>query len=77
MALPPAEFYFRWKLNATELARICGVSQSTSYHWLGGQTSHREAGEPYQRLLAMMDLALEHADDVAPLLRHWLQQRNH
>lgn len=75
MRLSPAEFCFRWNFSAAELARICGVSQSTTYHWLGGQTSRREVAECYQRLLALMDFALENAQEVEPRLQHWLQQR--
>jgi len=54
-----------------ELAGICSISKSTTYHWLGGQTSRREAGEPYQRIMAVADMLLENAERVQPLLERW------
>ena len=54
-----------------ELAGICGISKSTTYHWLGGQTSRREAGLPYQRIMAVADMLLENAERVQPLLERW------
>ncbi|MDR9404862.1 MAG: helix-turn-helix domain-containing protein [Halothece sp. Uz-M2-17] len=75
LKISPSEFCFRWNLDATELAQICGVSRSTTSHWLGGITSRREAGESYQRLLAIADVILENASEVEPLLQRWLNQR--
>lgn len=75
MLLSPSEFCFRWGLEYDELADICGVSKSTTYHWLGGQSSRREAGESYQRLIAIADVILENASRLEPLLHRWLNQR--
>jgi hypothetical protein len=75
MFLSPAEFCFRWGLDYGELAAICQVSRSTAYHWLGGQTSRREAGESYQRLMAIADFILENASRLEPLLENWLKRR--
>lgn len=76
LKISPSEFCFGWNLDATELAQICGVSRSTTSHWLGGVTSRREAGESYQRLLAIADVILENASEVEPLLQRWLNQRH-
>ncbi len=76
LKISPSEFCFRWNLDAADLAQICGVSRSTTSHWLGGITSRREAGESYQRLLAIADVILENAAEVEPLLQRWLNQRH-
>jgi hypothetical protein len=61
-----------WSLfEYEELAGICGISKSTTYHWLGGQTSRREAGEPYQRIMAVADFLLTNAERVQLLLERW------
>jgi hypothetical protein len=46
MFLSPQDFSYRWGIEYEELAEICCVSKSTTYHWLGGQASRREAGYP-------------------------------
>jgi transcriptional regulator with XRE-family HTH domain len=75
MLISPSEFCFRWSLDYEELADLCGVSKSTTYHWLGGQASRREAGETYQRLMALADVILENASRLEPLLHRWLNRR--
>ncbi len=76
MLLSPSEFCYRWDLDYEALANICGLSKSTTYHWLGGQDSRRIAGKPYQRLIAIVDLLLENAtDSQVLLLRYWLERR--
>jgi transposase len=71
MFMSPQEFSFRWGIEYEELAEICCVSKSTTYHWLGGQASRREAGEPYQRIMAVADFLLSHAEQIHPLLERW------
>ncbi len=75
MLISPSEFCFRWGLGYEELADLCGVSKSTTYHWLGGQSSRREAGEAYQRLMALADVILENAGRLEPILHRWLNRR--
>lgn len=76
MFLSPQDFSYRWGIQSEELAEICCVSKSTTYHWLGGQASRREAGEPYQRIMAVADMLLENAEQVYPMLERW-QSRRH
>jgi transposase len=76
MFLSPQDFSYRWGIEYEELAEICCVSKSTTYHWLGGQASRREAGEPYQRIMAVADMLLENAEQVYPMLERW-QSRRH
>ncbi len=71
MFMSPQDFSFRWNVGYEELAEICGISKSTTYHWLGGQASRREAGLPYQRIMAMADFLLTNAERVQPLLERW------
>lgn len=71
MFISPQEFSFRWGIEYEELAEICCVSKSTTYHWLGGQASRREAGEPYQRIMAVADFLLSQAEQIHPLLERW------
>ncbi|MGQ4650330.1 hypothetical protein [Lyngbya aestuarii] len=71
MFMSPQLFSHRWGLGSLELAQICSVSQSTTNHWLGGRISRREAGFPYQRILAVADFLLENAAQVQPLLEQW------
>lgn len=70
----PAYFCFRWNLTYEQLAELCGVSKSTTYHWLGGQSSRREAGKPYRRLMSMADILLTNAPTTEPLIRQWLER---
>lgn len=71
MFISPQDFSFRWGIGYEELAEICAISKSTTYHWLGGQASRREAGLPYQRIMAMADFLLTNAERVQPLLERW------
>lgn len=71
MYMTPQDFSFRWNIGYEELAEICCISKSTTYHWLGGQASRREAGEPYQRIMAVADFLLANAERVQPLLERW------
>jgi transposase len=71
MFLSPQEFSYRWGIEYEELAQICCISKSTTYHWLGGQASRREAGEPYQRIMAVADFLLSNAEQIHPLLERW------
>jgi len=75
MFLSPQEFAYHWGVGALELAQICCVSQSTTNHWLGGQSSRRQAGQPYQRILAVADFLLENAAQVQPLLEQWYRSQ--
>lgn len=71
MFISPSEFSFRWGLGYQELAQICQISKSTTYHWLAGQASRRETGKPYQRIMAVTDMLLENSDLVYPLIEQW------
>lgn len=71
MFISPQDFSYRWGLGYEQLAHICCLSKSTTYHWLGGQASRREAGLPYQRIMAMADFLLTNAERVQPLLERW------
>lgn len=71
MFISPQDFSYRWGIEYEELAEICCVSKSTTYHWLGGQASRREAGEPYQRIMAVADFLLSNAEQIHPLLERW------
>mgnify|MGYP003886031757 CR=1 FL=1 len=71
MLMPPDVFSYRWELGAEELAELCGVSKSSAAHWLSGKTSRRTAGKSYQRLLAVADFLLLHAERMQPLLERW------
>lgn len=71
MFMSPQDFSFRWAIGYEELADICAISKSTTYHWLGGQASRREAGLPYQRIMAMADFLLTNPERVQPLLERW------
>ncbi|WP_199336251.1 hypothetical protein [Nostoc sp. FACHB-110] len=51
MFISPQDFSYRWGLGYEELAKICSISKSTTYHWLGGQASSRASGLPYQRII--------------------------
>jgi len=75
MFLSPQDFSYRWGIEYEELAEICCVSKSTTYHWLGGQASRRSAGEPYQRIMAVADMLLENAEQVYPMLERWQTRR--
>lgn len=75
MFLCPQVFSYRWNIDYETLAQMCGLSKSTTYHWLAGQASRRTAGLPYQRIMAVADLLLENAEQVYPLLERW-QSRN-
>jgi hypothetical protein len=75
MFMSPQVFSHRWGFGSLELAQICCVSQSTTNHWLGGRTSRREAGLPYQRIMAVADFLLENASQVHPLLEQWHSNR--
>jgi hypothetical protein len=46
MFISPQDFSYRWGLGYEQLAHICCLSKSTTYHWLGGQASRREAVYP-------------------------------
>lgn len=72
--LHPEVFSFHWGTDAAAIAAICGVSKSSANHWLGGRSSRRTPGIPYQRILAVADFLLRNADRVQPLLEHWQQQ---
>jgi len=71
MFLSPQDFSYRWGLDYEELAKICAISKSTAYHWLGGQKSRREAGLPYQRIMAVADFLFANAEVINPLLEEW------
>jgi hypothetical protein len=75
MLMSPQDFSFRWGIGYEELADICAISKSTTYHWLGGQASRRQAGLPYQRIMAVADLLLENAEQVYPMLERWQTRR--
>ena len=75
MLMSPEAFSYRWGADAQTLARICCVSQSTTYHWLAGQASRRAAGQAYQRILAVTDFLLSNADRMQPLLESWQHQK--
>ncbi len=77
MSMSPQEFSYRWEVDYEELAELCCISKSTTYHWLGGQKSRREAGLPYQRIMAVADFLLANGETVYPLLERWLTSRNH
>ena len=55
MFMSPEDFSYRWGVGYEDLAEICCLSKSTTYHWFGGRASRRRAGRPYQRILAMAD----------------------
>lgn len=74
MMMHPEIFSFRWGMDATEIAAICGVSRSSANHWLGGRSSRRVPGIPYQRILAMTDFLLTNAERIQPLMERWHQQ---
>ncbi|WP_445636788.1 helix-turn-helix domain-containing protein [Nostoc sp. DSM 114161] len=71
MFMSPQDFSYRWGLGYEELAKICAISKSTAYHWLGGQASRREAGLPYQRIMAVADFLFANAEVINPLLEQW------
>lgn len=71
MLMSPQDFSYRWDIGYEELAAICGISKSTTYHWLAGQASRRTAGRPYLRILAMTDFLLSNAERIHPLLERW------
>lgn len=71
MFMSPQDFSYRWGLGYEELAKICAISKSTTYHWLGGQASRRAAGLPYQRIMAVADFLLANAEVIQPLLERW------
>lgn len=75
MFMSPQDFCFRWDKTAEELAQICGVSQSTTNHWLGGKSSRRSPGKPYQRILAIADFLLSNPNQIHPLLERWFSSR--
>jgi hypothetical protein len=70
MLMSPQEFSYRWEVDYEELAEICCISKSTTYHWLGGQKSRREVGLPYQRIMAVADFLLSNAEFICPLLEN-------
>lgn len=74
MFVSPSDFCYRWGLGYEELAKICCVSKSTTYHWLAGLASRRVAGRSYQRILAVTDFLLSNAERVHPLLERWQQR---
>ena len=71
MFMSPQDFSYHWGLGYEELAKICAISKSTAYHWLGGQASRREAGLPYQRIMAVADFLFANAEVINPLLEEW------
>lgn len=75
MQMTPQEFSYRWGVDSETLAQMCCLSKSTTYHWLGGQASRRTAGQSYQRILAVADFMLSHAEQIQPLLESWQRQR--
>lgn len=74
MFMSPEDFSYRWGVGYEDLAEICCLSKSTTYHWFGGIASRRTAGRPYQRILAMADFLLTNAEQVYPLLERWQQR---
>lgn len=72
--ISPEDFSYRWGVGYEDLAEICCLSKSTTYHWFGGRASRRRAGRPYQRILAMADFLLTNAEQVYPLLERWQQR---
>ncbi|AUT02866.1 hypothetical protein CLI64_22035 [Nostoc sp. CENA543] len=75
MFISPQNFSYRWGLGYEELAKICSISKSTTYHWLGGQASRRAAGLPYQRIMAVADFLLANTEVIQPLLEQWHQSQ--
>ena len=73
MFMSPEEFSYKWNADYEMLAALCCVSKATAYHWLGGQASRRVAGQPYQRILAVVDYLLTYAEQTLPLLNTWSQ----
>lgn len=75
MFMSPQNFSYRWGVGYEDLAKICCLSKSSTYHWFGGRTSRRRSGKAYQRILAVTDFLLANAEQVYPLLERW-HQRN-
>lgn len=71
MFLSPQEFCYRHSIGYEQLAEICCLSKSTTYHWLGGQASRRIASRPSQRILAMTDILLSNTEQAYPLVNEW------
>ena len=77
MVMSPQDFSYRWGLNSEQLANICGISKPTTYHWLCGQKSRREAAKPCQRIMAITDFLLENSEIIYPLIEQWLSLRKY
>ncbi len=77
MVMSPQDFSYRWGLNSEQLANICGISKSTTYHWLCGHKSRREAAKPCQKIMAITDFLLTNSEIIYPLLEQWLDSRKH
>lgn len=74
MFMFPQDFSYPWGMGYEALAEICCLSKSTTYHWLGGRGSRRQASRASQRILAVIDFLLANAEQVYPLLERWHQQ---
>lgn len=74
MLMSPEEFSYKWNVSYETLAELCCLSKTTTYHWLGGQASRCQSGQPYRRILAVSDFLIVYADQIYPLLEEWNRQ---
>lgn len=69
--MTPADFYAKWSVTHTQMARICGCSVSTVDRWFLQGSGYRPPELEYLRRLAEVDFLWENFEQIPTTL--WQQ----
>ncbi len=72
LGMSPWQFYSKWSVSYEQLAFICNRSTATVRHWFRRGKNYRRPMPSDLRHLALMDLILEHYEEIPPELRSLL-----
>lgn len=70
--ITPAEFYAKWGVSYEQIALICFRSDSTVRGWFRNGKNQRYPTRNDSLHLALMDLLLEHFEEIPYEVLHWL-----
>ena len=70
--MTPKQFYTKWGVTYKDIAQICGRSDSTVRNWFRSNTDRHYPTQNDLLHLALMDLLLEHFEEIPESILQWL-----
>ncbi len=72
-AMNPTDFYAKWGVSYEQIALICSRSDSTVRGWFRNGKNQRYPTRNDSLNLALMNLLLEHFEEIPQEVLHWLK----